>query len=140
MSLKKRILVIDDDETVFFYLRKKLGHLYALITTPEPAAALDLALREKPDLILCDIGMPELNGGDLSGMFFECEGTRYIPFAYLTSLVSPRDVLDRGGQIGARPGISKTASASAMVEAIERLLQRSAADSVQPKQFDDRGA
>lgn len=123
MSSKKRILVIDDDETVFLFLRKKLGHLYDLITTTEPAGALDLALREKPDLILCDIGMPWINGGDLSGRFFECEVTRYIPFAYLTSIVSPCEVQDRGGRIGVRPGISKATPAPEMVETIERLLR-----------------
>lgn len=120
---KKTILVIDDDEAVFLYLRKKPDHLYDLITTTEPAGALALALREKPDLILYNIDMQRLNGGDMSGIFFECEATWNIPFAYLTSLLSPSDLLGRGCQIGAHSGVSKAAPVAEMVEAIERLLQ-----------------
>lgn len=122
MSPEKRILVIDDDEVVFLYLSKKLGHRYDLITTTEPVLALALAVQEDPDLILCDIGMPDLDGGELSCRFFECEATRRIPFAYLTSIVSPDEVRRRQGCIGHRFGIAKATPAPVMIEMIEQML------------------
>lgn len=123
MLPKKKILVIDDDETVFLLLRKRLGHRYDLVTTTDPDGALSLALREQPDLILCDICMPWVNGGDLSGQFFECEGTRRLPFAYLTALLSPANMRDRSGLLGTRHGISKATPTEEMVRMIEQLLR-----------------
>lgn len=122
-SPRKKILVIDDDEAVFGYLKKKIGYLYDLVTTTESGLALDLAVREAPDLVLCDIDMPDLDGGDLSARFFECEYTRRIPFAFLTSFVSPDEVRALHGNVGGRHGISKATPAPEMVEMIERLLR-----------------
>lgn len=123
ISPKKKILVIDDDDAVFGYLRKTIGYLYDLVTTTEPGLALDLAVREAPDLILCDIDMPGTDGGDLSARFFECEYTRRIPFAFLTAFVSPSEVCDLRGNVGGRHGISKATPAPEMIERIERLLR-----------------
>lgn len=123
ISPKKKILVIDDDEAVFGYLKRKIGYLYDLVTTTEPGLALDLAVREEPDLVLCDIDMPGIDGGDLSARFFECAYTRRIPFAYLTSFVSPDEVRDLRGNVGGRHGISKATPAPEMIETIERLLR-----------------
>lgn len=122
-SLRKKILVIDDDEAVFGYLKTKIGFLYDLVTTVEPAMALDIAMREDPDLVLCDIDMPGLDGGDLSARFMGCSYTRKIPFAYLTSFVSPEEIRDLGGNVGGRFGISKATPAPEMIEAIERLVR-----------------
>lgn len=124
MFPQKRILVIDDDEAVFAYLQRRFGHLYDLVTTTDPEGAVDLAIREQPDLILCDMDMPVINGVELSCRFFECERTRKIPFAYLTSFVLPAEaVLRLHNNAGARRTIAKTMSADEMVLAIERMLQ-----------------
>ncbi|MBI3149135.1 MAG: response regulator [Betaproteobacteria bacterium] len=115
--------MIDDDEAVFGYLQTKIGCLYDLVTTTEAGLAVDLAVRVEPDLILCDIDMPDINGGELSVKFRECEYTRHIPFAYLTSFVSPREVRDLRGNVGGRHGIAKATPAPEMIEMIEQLLQ-----------------
>lgn len=122
MFPKRKILVIDDDFAVFAFLRAKIGGLYDLLTTTEPALALDLAVREEPDLILCDIDMPGVDGGELSLRFQECEFTRRIPFAYLTSFVSPDEVRHLHGNVGGRRGIAKATPAPEMIEIIERML------------------
>lgn len=122
-SPKKKILVIDDDEAVFDCMQRKLGHLYDLMTTTAPRSAVALAVRVRPDLILCVVDMPEINGGELSGRFFECENIRSIPFAYLTSFVLPNVVRDRHGNISARRGIAKATPASEMILMIERMLR-----------------
>lgn len=123
MSIPKKILVIDDDEAVFHYLQQKLGYLYHLVTTTEPGLAVDLAVRESPDLILCDIDMPDISGGELADLFRECEYTRRIPFAYLTSFISPSEIRDLCGNIGGRRGIAKATPAPEMIQMIEQMLQ-----------------
>jgi len=122
MSPKKKILVIDDDEAVFGFLHIKIGYLYDLITTTKPEWALGLAVREVPDLVLCDIDMPGKSGGDLAAEFLECEAVRRIPFAYLTSFVSPQEVRDLRGNVGGRRGLAKTTPAPEMIQIIEQLL------------------
>jgi CheY-like chemotaxis protein len=123
MSPKKKILVIDDDEAVLDCLQQTLGRMYDLIATTGPKFAVDLALRVNPDLIMCDIDMPDINGRELSGRFFECEHTRKIPFAYLTSFVSPGEVRCSHGNIGARRSIAKATSVAEMIRIIEQMLQ-----------------
>ena len=122
MSPKKKILVIDDDEAVFGFLHIKIGYLYDLVTTTEPELALDIAVSEAPDLILCDIDMPGKSGGDLAVEFLECDALRHIPFAYLTSFVSPQEVRDLRGNVGGRRGLAKTTQAPEMIQIIEQLL------------------
>lgn len=119
---KKKIFVIDDDEAILAFLERKIGYLYELTIITEPARALVLALSEKPDLILCDIDMPAMDGGDISAQFYKDPRVRGIPFAFLTSFVSPQEVRDLRNNVGGRPGISKATPAPEMIEAIERLL------------------
>jgi CheY-like chemotaxis protein len=123
MSAPKKILVIDDDEAVFDYLQQKIGYLYDLVTTKNPSLALDTAIRVVPDLILCDIDMPDISGGELSVQFSECKHTCHIPFAYLTSFVSPREVREMRGNVGGRHGIAKATPAPEMIEMIEMMLK-----------------
>ncbi|MBI2308469.1 MAG: response regulator [Rhodocyclales bacterium] len=122
-SVKKKILVIDDDEAVLGYLQKKIGYLYDLVLTTEPGLALDFAVREEPDLILCDIDMPDIDGGEISRNFLKCEFTRSIPFAYLTGFVSPSEVRELRGNVGGRHGIAKATPAPEMIQTIEQLLR-----------------
>jgi CheY-like chemotaxis protein len=123
MSAKKKILVIDDDEMVFVYLQKKIGYLYDLVTMTEPTLAVNMAVLKEPDLILCDIDMPGLSGGELGVRLYECAYTRLIPFAYLTSFVTPSEVRDLKGNVGGRPGIAKATPGPEMIEIIEQMLQ-----------------
>lgn len=123
MSDKQKLLVIDDDEAVFDYMERKIGYLYELITTTKPHLAVGLAIRKAPDLILCDIDMPGLDGGELATLFRECEYTRRIPFVYLTSFLSPSELQDLRGNVGGRPAIAKGARAAEMIQTIEEILR-----------------
>ena len=58
-----RLLVIDDDDMVLTYLSRTLSHRYTIMTRQDPKAAIELAAVELPDLILCDIDMPDMDGG-----------------------------------------------------------------------------
>ncbi len=119
-----KILAIDDDDMVLVYLDKVLGGTYTLVTTIHPEMAVSLAASEQPDLILCDIDMPEMDGGDVCAALAECPETAHIPVMYLTGMVSPAEARDLEGVVGGRPGVAKRAPLPELMAAIDKLLLR----------------
>jgi CheY-like chemotaxis protein len=121
LNTKKRILLIDDDDAVVSYLVAKLSKLYDVVATVDPGRAVALARRELPDVILCDIDMPGMTGGDVAAALAEDSATARIPLIYLTALVSPQETRDLQGQVGGRPGVSKRAPLAELVARIDEL-------------------
>ncbi len=119
---KRRILVLDDDEAVLDYLQARLGAHYDLILSNVPGNALALAREHRPDLILCDVDMPDQDGGDISRALFDAADLRHIPMLFLTALATPRDLEHASGQLGGRPAISKGAPVDALRRRIESLI------------------
>ncbi len=79
---------------------------------------------EKPDVILCDIDMPDFSGGDVSAALADDPATSSIPFIYLTSLVSPQEAADMAGFVGGRPGVAKKAPLAELLKRIEEETWR----------------
>lgn len=123
MDGKKRILLIDDDQAVISYLAAKLSKYYEVASTTDPRQAARLARSELPDVILCDIDMPQMSGGDVAALLEEDADTARIPFIYLTALVSPQEAKELDGQVGGRPGVSKRAPLAELMEAIDRAAR-----------------
>jgi CheY-like chemotaxis protein len=121
MSGKKRILLIDDDEAVVSYLVVKLSKIYEVVSTTEPEVAVSMARVEMPDVILCDIDMPRMNGGEVAAALKEDPKTAGIPLIYLTGLVSPEEAHELQGNVGGRPGVSKRAPLGELVAKIDEL-------------------
>jgi len=105
--MKKKLLLVDDDAAVLEYLGIKLGRDYELIGCLTASEALSAARERAPDLILCDIDMPGMDGGDLSATLFAQEETRDIPVVFLTALLTPDDLATRGNQLAGRAAVSK---------------------------------
>jgi CheY-like chemotaxis protein len=116
---KKKLLLIDDDEAVLAYLFEKLVKHFLVVTTSLPAKAAALAAAEQPDAILCDIDMPQMNGGDVEKALAADATTATIPLIFLTSLVTPSEVQGASGFIGNRPGLSKRAPIAELLRCIE---------------------
>ena len=120
--MKPKLLIVDDDEMVLKALRLELEERYAVVATHEPAEVLPLARKEKPDLILCDIEMPGMDGGDLSAALFADPALGGIPVLFLTGLASPADLTNTRGQLGGRPAVSKSAPVEELIKRIDALL------------------
>ena len=121
---RRKILLVDDDESVLDFLQAKLGARYELVSTNAPENVLELARSQQPQLILCDVDMPEMDGGDLSGALFADAELRDIPVLFLTALASPQDLQRLAGQLGGRPAVSKSEPVDQLVARIEALLAR----------------
>ena len=115
--MRRRLLVVDDDEAVLEYLRVKLASRFEVLLNSDSKHVLDLARSERPDLILCDIDMPGMDGGDVSAALFADEKTRDIPVLFLSALLSDEK------QVGGRHAIAKSAPVAELVARIESLLK-----------------
>lgn len=122
--MTKRILVVDDDEAVLAFWKAKLAPRYDVLITGSPQTVLAMARREKPQLILCDVDMPDIDGGDLSSALFADEELRDIPVLFLTGLVGPEELKRLSGQLGGRAAVSKSEPVEAILARIEALLAR----------------
>jgi CheY-like chemotaxis protein len=120
--VRRRILVVDDDEAVLDYLRAKIGARYDLIATTSPETVLDLARDKQPHLVLCDLDMPRMNGGDVSAAMFADEELRHIPLLFLTGTVAPDDLKRLEGRIGGRPALPKSGPLGELLARIEAIL------------------
>lgn len=107
MSARRKLLLVDDDEAVIEYLGVKLGGEFDLVATGSPEQVLPMARADRPDLVLCDIDLPGMDGGDISAALFADPQTHDIPLVFLTALVSPQDLAAKGNQLAGRAAISK---------------------------------
>ena len=122
--MKKRVMVVDDDEAVLAFWKAKLAGRYEVLVTSSPESVLAMARREKPQLILCDVDMPDVDGGDISSALFADDELREIPVLFLTGLVGPAELKGLSGQLGGRAAVSKSEPVEAILARIESLLER----------------
>ena len=124
---KKRILVIDDEASFTKLVKMNLEATgkYEVGSENDGKRALDTAIRYKPDLILLDIKMPEIDGGEVAHQLRSNSATRAIPVVFVTALVSDNDVKMRDGVIGGYNYIAKPVETQQLVEVIESVLAQS---------------
>ena len=119
----QRILVVVDDDALLEYLQVKIGMRYDLIVTNTPQEVMTLARERQPQLILCDLDMPTMDGTDVSAAIFGDEELRHIPLMFLTGVVSPQEIKRLQGRIGGRPAIPKSAPLGDLLARIDAMLQ-----------------
>ncbi len=91
MEERGRILVIDDERTVFESLECFLEDKHDLVYAESGAAGLLLAHSEDIDLVLLDVGMPDINGYDLCRVFKKDSVIKDIPVIFLTAFSTAND-------------------------------------------------
>jgi len=118
----KKILVIEDEPEMRRNITALLRYKdYAPIAAENGRLGVEMARREKPDLILCDVMMPDLDGyGVLRAL-----QAALIPFIFLTAK-GEKDDLRSGMNLGADDYLTKPVANNDLVQAIEARLSRSA--------------
>jgi CheY-like chemotaxis protein len=119
---KKKILMIDDDPAVTEYMEMKLAKDYVVIALNDPEEAVQVAQKERPDLVICDIDMPEMDGGEVRRMLLEKQETKSIPFLFLTSIVTAKEAENLGGFFGDHQGVSKHAPIEQILKSIKSII------------------
>jgi len=121
----KKILVIEDEPEMRRNITTLLRyHDYEPIAAANGRLGVEAARRESPDLILCDVMMPELDGhGVLQALQTDATLAR-IPFIFLTAKGEKED-LRSGMNLGADDYLTKPVANADLVAAIETRLRRS---------------
>ena len=121
----RKILVIEDEPEMRRNITALLRyHDYEPIEAENGRKGVELARREKPDLILCDVMMPELDGYGVLQALQQDAGLALIPFVFLTAK-GDKDNLRSGMNLGADDYLTKPVANADLVQAIEARLRRS---------------
>lgn len=121
----KTILIIEDEPE----MRRNLATILRLekyhpVSAENGRAGVEAALREKPDLILCDVMMPELDGYGVIRELREHTATRATPFIFLTAKGEKPDIR-AGMNLGADDYLTKPVPKADLLDAIASRLRRS---------------
>ena len=100
MPAQRRILVIDDDETILDLLKDTLSPEYQISTAHDSLEGVELMMSERFDLLIIDLGMPVLDGVELIGKIRQNSPFNKIPILVLSAYPELRARL-RGADVDA---------------------------------------
>lgn len=94
---RKRVLVVDDDKGVLELAERLLTKEgYSVVTTDQPAGALQLARTIKPDLVMLDLLMPECDGWTVLAALNTDKATAHVPVVIMSIMDDRKRALDAG--------------------------------------------
>jgi len=125
---KKRILIIDDETSFTRMVKINLEKTGEFEVREENRAlnGVSSAREFKPDLILLDVVMPGMDGGDVAQHIRNDRNLKDIPIVFLTATVSPREAGAGGLQSGGSLFLGKPVSVENLIQCIQQHTQKSA--------------
>ena len=120
---KRRILIVDDDRDsthLIKILLEKISH-YLVLEENDAAKAHESARDFRPDLILLDIMMPQIDGGDIAAQIDADPGLQRTPIIFLTALVTKTEA-KAGLHIQGHPVLAKPIDIPELINRIEENL------------------
>lgn len=121
MTGKARVLVVDDEPSIRKFLRVSLtGHGYGVLEAGTGSDALDLAAAERPDMIVLDVGLPDVSGPDVVRQLREWSR---VPILMLSVRGSERDKIE-ALDAGADDYLTKPFSLGELLARVRAALRR----------------
>jgi DNA-binding response OmpR family regulator len=121
--MKKKILVVDDEDDILQFLELVLREKgYEVLTAASGQEALTRAQIEKPDLVLLDIMMPQMDGWEVLKLLRVDDETAQIPVAMLSARTEAKDRV-QGLQEGAVDYICKPFALQELLDKIGSIFQ-----------------
>jgi DNA-binding response OmpR family regulator len=120
----KKILVIEDEQ----FIRENIVEIlesndYDVFSAPDGVAGIELALKHLPDLILCDVMMPDLDGHSVLAQLRDNDATSATPFIFLTARANTQD-LRVGMNLGADDYLTKPFRVPDLLHAVNTRLAK----------------
>lgn len=124
-TMSKRILVVDDNRLILNLVRVNLVSCgYEVITASDGFCALRMAVSERPDLIILDVMMPEMDGFEVARQIRNNTLIAHVPIIMLTARGSVESVIE-GLDAGADDYISKPFEMPEVLARVKAHLRRS---------------
>ena len=118
---KKKILLVDDDAIFHEIADAILSDEYNLLTAKSGQDALAKLLKYKPDLILLDVVMPEMDGWETYHKIRGISILNHVPVAFITS-IDESEGLEQAKRLGASDYFTKPIDAMDFLRRIEKIL------------------
>jgi len=118
-----KVMVIDDDEDVRGLIKMQLGKYFTVSTAINGAEGLEKLAEEQPDLVICDIMMPEMDGIEFTKRLKSSFDISHIPVILLTAYSSEEHQL-KGIQAGADSYITKPFSVRYLLARVVKLIEQ----------------
>ena len=120
----KKILLIEDDSA----LRENTAELlelsgYSVTTAPNGKVGIEKAISEAPNIIICDIMMPEIDGYGVLEIVASEEKTKHIPFIFLSAKTEHKEIR-KGMDLGADDYLTKPFDEVELLSAVESRLAK----------------
>jgi two-component system phosphate regulon response regulator PhoB len=128
MARRKRILVVDDERDLVELIGMNLQRNgYEVLTAHDGATGLEIARKQKPDMLVLDVMMPGLSGRDVTMALKGDQDTSGIPILMLTAKTEETDIIV-GLSMGADDYVTKPFSMKVLMARVAAVLRRKAAN------------
>jgi DNA-binding response OmpR family regulator len=118
---RRKILIVDDSETVLLVERALLSRSYEVVTARNGQEGVEKALAEGPDLILMDVVMPRMNGFDAVSRLRSHPATGHVPII-MVSTRSELSNVESGYRSGCDDYVTKPFHGAELLAKVKRCL------------------
>jgi len=124
MAGRRRILVVEDDESVRQLLARQLGTEYEVQQAADAQQALQVlgTMKPLPDLIICDVMMPGMTGVQFAKQLKGTNEYKSVPIIFLTARTGALDVIE-GINAGARHYITKPFNMKDLLDKVAKAMK-----------------
>jgi two-component system phosphate regulon response regulator PhoB len=131
--MPQTVLVVDDERDIVELVRYNLAEAgFRVVSASDGRQALDLARRDRPDLIVLDLMLPVMPGAEVARLLKQDEKTRDIPILMLTARGSEVDRVV-GFELGADDYVVKPFSPRELVLRVQAILRREGQEEGEPR-------
>lgn len=121
---KKRILIVDDEKdtaTVLGMFIEKIGQ-YEVHLETDGSQAYAAAKQFKPDLLLLDIMMPGVDGGEVASQIKADADTKDIPIVFVSGAITKDEAREQGSTLGGYPVLAKPVRKKELIKVLEKYF------------------
>ena len=120
-AANQQILIIEDNQDLQFFLRKKLSAIYQVVQATNGKEGLQKAFDQTPDLIVCDIMLPGMDGLEITRTLKSDLRTSHIPILILSARGTVEQQIE-GTELGADSYVTKPFNVQFLMAKIKSLL------------------
>ena len=124
MTQRPKVLMIDDNKEICRLMKEYLekSGRYEVTVFTDARMGVRYAQIERPDVILMDLMMPDMDGTEAAEYLLDDEATRNIPIIFITAAIKKAEVDDRLGRIHGHPILAKPVTPIEVMNEIEKVL------------------